>query len=101
MKIDPERSNFLAVKYFGNDNNIFIDGIEYERNFDILVDDIVIANQKLKNNQPSEGLFDVFYEIPKSLTQGKQKVTVKFKSYEETIAGGVYEVKIIVGDMTN
>lgn len=101
MKIDPERSNFLAVKYFGNDNNIFIDGIEYERNFDILVDDIVIANQKLKNNQPSEGLFDVFYEIPKSLTQGKQKVTVKFKSYEETIAGGVYEVKVIVGDMTN
>ncbi|WP_404996668.1 beta-L-arabinofuranosidase domain-containing protein [Caldifermentibacillus hisashii] len=101
MKIDPERSNFLAVKYFGNNNNIFIDGIEYERNFDILVDDIVIANQKLKNNQPSEGLFDVFYEIPKSLTQGKQKVTVKFKSYEETIAGGVYEVKIIVGDMTN
>lgn len=101
MKIDPERSNFLAVKYFGNDNNIFIDGIEYERNFDILVDDIVIANQKLKNNQPSEGLFDVFYEIPKSLTQGKQKVTVKFKSYEETIASGVYEVKVIVGDMTN
>ncbi|WP_374717224.1 DUF6805 domain-containing protein [Geobacillus thermodenitrificans] len=66
----------------------------YERDFEILIDGRVIANQKLEGNH-SDGLFDVYYEIPTELTKGKQKIEVKFLSQEGKIAGGVYGVRIV------
>lgn len=99
MNVDSKQQNLLAVKYFGNDNNLFIDGIEYERNFVILIDETVIAHQRLRNNQPAGGLFEVVYEIPQNLTLGKKKVVVKFMSSKNTIAGGVYDVRTVLKEL--
>lgn len=94
MTVDPDKKMYLQVTYFGRDNTLYVDGRKYERDFEILIDGRVIANQKLEGNH-SDGLFDVYYEIPTELTKGKQKIEVKFLSQEGKIAGGVYGVRIV------
>ncbi len=94
MKVASDTQMYLYVTYNGNDTNVHMDGKMYTREFDILIDQTPIARQVLKKNQPGE-LFSVCYEIPKLLTEGKEKVEVTFASEEGKIAGGVYGVRIV------
>ncbi|PMC35653.1 glycosyl hydrolase [Bacillus sp. UMB0899] len=94
MAVEPEKEMYLHVTYFGGDRNIHLDGKHYERDFQLLVNGTEIGKQKLKGNMPDH-LFDVTYEIPFSLTEGKDKIEVRFTSSEGKIAGGVYGVRII------
>ncbi|MCI4139675.1 hypothetical protein MMJ09_22615, partial [Bacillus vallismortis] len=66
----------------------------YERHFEIMIDDQVLARQQLKANHPGK-LFDVCYDITVAYTKGKERVTVTFKSREGTAAGGVFGVRMI------
>ncbi len=95
MRVEPVEQMYLLVTYFGGDQAIVVDGKTYEREFNILIDGTVIAKQKLESHPPEDATFDICYEIPRSLTEGKQNVEVKFASWEGTIAGGVYGVKIV------
>ncbi|MFN7252315.1 MAG: beta-L-arabinofuranosidase domain-containing protein [Anaerobacillus sp.] len=95
MTVEPTKQMYLLVTYLGGDRTIYADGKRYEREFEILIDGTVIANQKLESNDQHDATFDVCYEIPTSLTDGKQKVEVKFASTEGKIAGGVYGVRIV------
>lgn len=94
MTVEPNGEMSLEVSYFGGDRTVEIDGKTYERDFEILIDDTVIAHQQLEHNGPPASTIDVRYPIPFELTEGKEKVEVKFASSEGKIAGGVYGVKI-------
>jgi uncharacterized protein len=94
MQVEPEKQMYLQITYFGGDKTLFADGKRYERDFEILVDEQLIATQKLEGKNP-DGLLDVCYEIPLLITEGKQKVEVKFQSREGKAAGGVYGIRIV------
>ena len=48
-----------------------------------------IATQTVNRNQRNE-FFEVEYKIPFDLTRTKEKITVKFQSEPNGVAGGVY-----------
>jgi DUF1680 family protein len=93
MSVLSEQQNYLAVTYWGSDTDYWTPERLYIRNFNILIDNTVIANETLKEDKPYT-LFDVFYEIPMELTKGKEKVEVKFTSTEGKMAGRVFGVRI-------
>ena len=80
LKVHPAAPMALLCRYWADDTR--------PRNFDILVDDQVIATQNLGQEQGE--LLDIEYPIPVALTQGKQKITVKFRPRENSLAGPVY-----------
>lgn len=86
MKVLPDEPLDLMVRYWGGDSG--------GREFDILLDDIKITTQRLENNRPGEFFF-ACYQIPKELTSGKTKVTVKFQAHPGRTAGGVFDCRII------
>ncbi len=90
MEVDPEAQNYLYVSYWGDDG----DFKTYTRSFDILANGEKIASQTLNRNNPGKP-YNVFYTIPKELTAGKEKITVKFAvQNDKTCAGGVLDVRI-------
>jgi|SRR5690625_2877 len=93
MNVEPDHQMYLIVTYYGSDSTLHIDET-LERDISILVVGSVIVEQKLSASKP-ESLFDVRYDIPLSLTTGKQKVEVKFVSKIGKVAGGVYGVRIV------
>jgi len=88
MKVTPDTPVKLICTFWGNDGP--------GRDFDILVDDQKIATEHLNQNHPGR-FFSVMYDIPRQLTEGKSKVTVKFKARLGRTAGGVYECRTING----
>lgn len=94
MTVNPDAANYLYVSYWGSDGNFTDGGVTYTRSFDILIDGEKIASQKL-NAENSGNTYNVFYEIPASLTEGKESVTVKFAvDGSRSCAGGVLDVRI-------
>ncbi len=94
LAVEAEQANTLIVTYYGNDQEIFIDGKSYPRQFNILVDQACIATETLTGTNPKQ-LVDQAYPIPQSLTNGKNSVHVCFEAPEGKIAGGVYGVRVI------
>ncbi len=88
MAVDNTVTNYLAVKYYSGDVG---------RSFTILVDDIVLANVTLQDPNPN-GFYDIYYEIPAELINGKAKITVTFKATSESFAGGIFDKLSIVKD---
>lgn len=86
MKIEQTTPLILVCSYWGSDSG--------GREFDILVDGRKIAEQKLDNEHPG-GFFDQSYTIPRELTAGKDRVTVRFQSHPGRTAGGLFECRII------
>jgi len=86
MKVDPARPMTLRCKYWGNDNAA--------RRFDMLVNDKVIATQQLEFNDPGR-FFSVEYDIPQTLTRGKNEVTIVFQAYPRKKAGGIYGCQML------
>ena len=64
------------------------------REFAILIDETVIANQQLQADKPGQ-LVEVYYDIPMVLTEGKRKVEVKFASVQGKSAGRIFGVRIV------
>ena len=86
MKVLPDQPLELSVTCWGSDGG--------SRIFDILVGDTKIATQRLENNRPGK-FYDEVYPIPGSLTQGKEKITVKFQAHPSAWAGGIFGVRIL------
>jgi DUF1680 family protein len=86
IKVVSDQPATLRCTYWGNDGG--------NRVFDILVDGQKIAEQKLDNNQPNK-FFDVDCAIPATLTQGKQRVTIKFQPHPDAIAGGLFGLLVL------
>lgn len=77
----------LMARYWGNENG--------KRDFDILVDNEVLASESLAGKWGKEDFEEVVYDIPTRLTEGKDYVTVTFRSRPGTTAGGVFIVRLV------
>jgi DUF1680 family protein len=86
MKVLPDKPQELYVTYWGSDSS--------NRIFDVLVEGTKITTQRLQNNRP-EKFYDEVYQIPDSLTKGKNKVTIKFQAHPRAWAGGIFGLKIL------
>ena len=70
-------------------------GIDQGRNFDIFIDEQHLATVSL-NGGKGPHLYSVDYPIPsKLLPQDDNYVRVKFKAHKGSIAGGLYEVRLM------
>jgi uncharacterized protein len=69
-------------------------GEERPRDFDILVDDALLATQHLDAEHPGE-FFDVEYVLSQELTHGKQRLRVRFLPQEGSTAGPVFGVRLL------
>jgi len=83
MKVRPGPLRLQAT-YWGSERN---------RAFDILIDDVLIATQRLENDHPG-AFFDVDYPIPETLTRAKTSVRVKFVPHDRVSAGPVFGVRV-------
>lgn len=85
MKVPPAstRAAIYAV-YWGQDGG---------REFDIQVDGVVIATEKLPGGK--ENYYGVEYPLPEAALADKEKVTVRFQSRPGKTAGGVFDVRIL------
>ena len=88
MKVLPDTPMVLLCTYWGSDVG---------RTFDIFIDDTKIATQTVNVNFPGD-FFDIRYKIPAQLTEKKNTVTVKFKAYPDSLAGGVFGCRILKED---
>jgi DUF1680 family protein len=84
LKSAPDRPVTLVCTYRGSEGRL--------RSFDVLVDGEKIATQTLEIH-PGE-LFDFEYPLPEQLTRGKQRITVKFQSQPNAMAGSVFDVRV-------
>ena len=75
------------VTYFGNDVN---------RTFNILVDNVLLKTIKLENGNRGK-FYSQEYEIPAELIRQDTDgvLTVKFEAAPGSIAGGVYDVRLL------
>jgi len=89
LKVLPDKPMQLLCTYWGSDIG--------RRTFDVSVDGTQITTQTLNNDKPGE-FFDVTYPLPAELTQGKEKVTVRFTAHPDNFAGGVFGLRMLRGE---
>ncbi len=86
MKVLPDMPMELVCTYWGSDSS--------GREFDILVDDVKIAAQRLNNDKPGK-FWDATYAIPQELTKGKDKVRIKLAAHPGRMAGGLFDCRVL------
>jgi DUF1680 family protein len=86
LKVLSDQLVELSVIYWGSDGG--------NRVFDILVDGVKIAAERLENNRPGE-FYDQIYSIPETLTKDKSKVTVRFQAHSGAWAGGIFGLYVL------
>lgn len=86
MRDAERRAKKLRVTYFGGDRN---------RDFKILVNDTVIADVRLDGSHGDE-FFNVEYPVPAKVADSANGVfSVKFEAEPGSVAGGIYEVRLM------
>lgn len=85
MKVDPVKPMEVVLTYSSTDGG--------NREFEILVDDVRIGEQKLRPETFSTWI-DRSYAIPENLTKDKNEVTVKVQALPTMIAGGVFGCRV-------
>lgn len=81
IAVRPDRETRLQATFWGDDGGA--------RTFDIAVDGKIIATQKLERNAPGR-FFEVEWPLPRELTAGKDRVTVRLQARPENTAGGLF-----------
>ena len=84
VAVNPDKQMELVLTYSSTDGG--------NREFEILVDNKKIAEQKLRAETFSAWL-DKVYTIPFELTKGKKTLTVKVQALPGKIAGGVFGLR--------
>ncbi len=74
----------IYAVYWGQDDG---------REFDIQVDGVVIATEKLTGGK--EDYYGIEYPLPEAALAGKEKLTVRFQPRPGSTAGGVFDVRIL------
>lgn len=82
----PDRPAALLCTYWGRERGA--------RTFDVLVDNHVIATTVLDSNHAA-AFYDLTHPIPRALTDGKKRVTVKFQAHPGNTAGGLFGVRVV------
>ena len=86
LKVPAGQPVKLLCTYWGSDAG--------PRDFEVLVNGRLVANEKLNFNRPGE-FYDVEYALPADVLAGRSVITVKFQAKPAQIAGGVYEVRLV------
>ncbi len=81
MAVDNTVTNYIKVKYFSGDAG---------RSFTLLVDGEVLEEVVLENVNP-DNFYDMYYEIPTEMVEGKDKITITFEASGNGYAGGIFE----------
>jgi len=70
--------------------------------FDVLVDGKKVGEQATERRSPEQDVrfFDVEYALPSELSEGKQKVTVRFEAAAGSDIPGVFAIRIVRADRT-
>jgi DUF1680 family protein len=87
LKVDPTTENQLVVTYWANDR--------FQREGTISVDGQEIAKQDSVNRLPTNHFQDVTYDLPKSLTEGKSVVKIRFSGSTMKSGGSVAQVRCV------
>ena len=100
MNVEPNEPASLNVDYWGGDGAPSAEAMtswsgQQPMEFEILVDGEKIAEQQLTGLKP-DSFVDITYEIPEALTQGKQRIEVKFQAKPGRTAGPVYSCRLFV-----
>jgi hypothetical protein len=74
------------VRYWGGDSG--------NRQFDILVDDSVVATESLTGG--TNAFVNKEYTVPSKFLQGKTQVRVMFRAKTGNTAGGVYYLRLLI-----
>ena len=64
------------------------------RKFTVELDGKEIAVVELKNDRPGQ-FFTRSFDVPKELTAGKTKATLKFVASSRSLAGGVFGIRVL------
>ncbi len=76
----------LRITYYGMDTN---------RNFDILINNEIIATVNLKGERGDQ-FFDVDYKITQNLIDNSKKpIILKFRAHTNSTAGGIYGIRLL------
>ena len=86
VKVLPDQPLELSVTYWGSDGG--------NRVFNVLVDGVKIATERLENNRPGE-FYDQIYPVPESLSKNKSKITVRFQAHSGSWAGGIFGLRLL------
>jgi DUF1680 family protein len=87
MKLTPGFSYVLVSTYWGMDNR--------GRQFDVLVDGEKVASEDLNKYKESR-FYDINYRIPTSITNGKEKIVIRFQAKDQrNSVGPVYGVRLM------
>ncbi len=81
LAVEEGVKNYIVVKYFSGDAG---------RAFTIYVDDEVLEEVTIENVD-ADNFYDVYYEIPAKMIEGKKVVTVKFTADKNGFAGGIFD----------
>ncbi|RZF60426.1 hypothetical protein EWE74_08965 [Sphingobacterium corticibacterium] len=87
LQTSAKKNLSLLVTYWGYESG--------NRDFDVLIDDQVIATEKLGGKWNQSKFFDLNYAIPNDVLQGKDIVTVKFVPKPGHRAGRVFRVRLV------
>lgn len=86
MNDKKKEASLLRVMYFGLDNN---------RRFNILVNNKTIAEVVLEGDKGPD-FYTVDYNIPESILKtANGEFTVKFEAADGSVAGGIYELRLM------
>ena len=81
LAVVPDQPNVLLVTLWGGDYG--------KRSFDVEVEGRTLGTITLDRDKPG-CFFDHEYAIPEDLTNGKGRVTVRFRPHVDNVAGGVF-----------
>ncbi|HJD75813.1 MAG TPA: glycoside hydrolase family 127 protein [Bacteroides reticulotermitis] len=87
LMTNGEKELSLMVRYWGNETA--------NRSFDILIDGKLLVAENLVDKWNKSELVNMEYPIPTDMLEGKQSVTVTFRSKPDNIAGGVFYVRML------
>ena len=90
MAVDSAGPMALVCTYWGGERDV--------REFDLLIDGKRIASQRLRANRPGV-FFDETYVVPRDLTKGRTRVTVRFEAHRGSTAGGVFGLRMMKRDI--
>jgi uncharacterized protein len=87
LKNKNREAKVLRLTYFGLDNG---------RNFNILVNNKIIANETLKGDK-GNSFFDVDYHLPEDIAK-EDLLDLRFEAKEGSIAGGIFYIRLLKGE---
>lgn len=85
MKVDPRAEHQVIFTFWSGDKG---------RDFKLLVNEETLVDEVMAG--PTEpGFFDRAIDLPKELTEGREKITIRFVASSRTVSPGLYGCRVV------